>query len=184
MRGHYRNDILRRSKVAVAAAVTSPSQVDAPTVGPVTSPAQLDDRQRPARAAADQLYQRDLNQETDLLFWSETGYKPHQRLNPRDPNDQRMIATWLATRDRVARSWSPQQLRQNVAIRAAFDTNKQSGLPYYVYSRGGPSSEALMPFADQNHAFAYAHARIADSGYVAYFAVDDPHWPKPAFENV
>ncbi len=180
MRGYYRNNLLGYRKVAAGAAVTSPSQIDAPAGGPVTSPSQTDAR-RPAQS--DPLASRDLNQEADLLFWSETHYKPGKRLDPHDPSDRRMIPAWLDARDRVAQSGA-HKLRQSAAVRAALDANKRSGLPYFVYSRGGPVVEALAPFADVHQAFAYARARSADSDYVAYFAADDPHWPSPAFENI
>ncbi len=186
VQAHYRPP-LSDPKVAVAAAITSPSQVDASPSGPsgpVTSPSQLDgSRELAAREVIARQYQRDLNQETDLLFWSETHHKPGQRLDLRDPADRNMVSVWLATRDRVARSTSPQQLRQNVAARAAFDEHNRSGLPFYVYSRGGPVGEQLIPFADEARAFSYAHARAGDADYVAYFSVADPHWPNPAYED-
>lgn len=128
-------------------------------------------------------YEKDLNQETDLLFWSETRYKPGQRLDPHDPADARMIPVWLRTRAHVAQTRTPQELRHNAAVAAAFDEHKRSGLPYYVYSRGSSAGEALIPFADQARAFSYARARLADSDYVAYFSTADSRWPSPAFES-
>jgi hypothetical protein len=127
-------------------------------------------------------YQKDLNQATDLLFWSETRYKRNQRLDPHDPADQRMVPKWLDARTRIMQSRSPQALRQSAAAKAAFDENARSGLPYYVYSRGGPVDEELISFADKSRAFSYARARLADSDYVAYFDTTDPRWPGPAFE--
>jgi hypothetical protein len=135
-----------------------------------------------ARGRTSRQYQKDLNQEADLLFWSETHYKHGQRLDPRDPADQHMVPAWLDARARIARSMTPQALRQNAAARAAFDESTRTGLPYYVYSRGGATDEQLVPFADKGRAFSYAHARVADSDYVAYFDTADPRWPSPAFE--
>jgi hypothetical protein len=37
---------------------------------------------------------RILFQQTDALFWDRTGYKPGQRLDPRDPQDREMVPIW------------------------------------------------------------------------------------------
>jgi hypothetical protein len=134
-------------------------------------------------APTDRQYWTDLNHQTDLLFWSETGYKFGQKLDPHDPADQRMMATWLLTRDRVKRSMSPQTLRQNSAARAVFDANTRLGQPFYVYSSGASWGEALVPFADMHKAFAYGRARLEDSDYVTMFSTADPKWPGPVFES-
>ncbi len=36
-----------------------------------------------------------VDRETDARFWAQTGYKPNQRLDPRDPADSKMIPVWL-----------------------------------------------------------------------------------------
>lgn len=139
---------------------------------------------RRTRVGADtSQYEKDLNQETDLLFWSQTRYKPGQRLDPHDPADARMIPVWLRTRAHVAQTNTPQDLRHSAAVRAAFDEHKRSGLPFYVYSRSGSAGERLTSFSDQASAFSYARDRLADSDYVAYFATADQRWPSPAFES-
>ena len=157
MRGHYQNKLFRGRSTRLGAV-------------PET------------RARTDRQYQKDLNQEADLLFWSETRYKRGQRLDPHDPADQRMVPVWLDARTRIARSMTPQALRQSAAIRAAFDESVRTGLPYYVYARGGPADEQLVSFADKGRAFSHTHTRVADSDYVAYFNTADPRWPSPAFE--
>ena len=43
-----------------------------------------------------------MNRETNERFWRETGYKPGQKLNPRDPADAEMIPRWLSIRYQIA----------------------------------------------------------------------------------
>ena len=127
-------------------------------------------------------YQQDLNHQADLLFWNETGYKVNQRLDPRVPADRRMIPRWWDARERIARSMSPQMLRQSVAADIVFTEHAHSNLPYYVYSSGGPVGEAVIPFSEVDRAYSYARARLGDSDYVALFSAADPKWPNPVFE--
>lgn len=71
-----------------------------------------------------------INRETDARFWSETGYKPGQRLNPRDPNDAAMINEWLSIRYAVAEAYALDNEIQAEAMTARGQTT--------VSGRGGP----------------------------------------------
>jgi hypothetical protein len=44
-----------------------------------------------------------VDQETDALFWAQTGYKPGQKLDPHDPADAKWIPVWIDTRAKVQR---------------------------------------------------------------------------------
>jgi hypothetical protein len=35
-----------------------------------------------------------IDQETDARFWAQTGYKPGQKLDPKDPTDAKMVSVW------------------------------------------------------------------------------------------
>lgn len=44
-----------------------------------------------------------IDQETDARFWSQTGYKPGQKLDPTDPNDAKMVPVWKDINAKVKR---------------------------------------------------------------------------------
>ena len=180
--------------------VTSPSQIDVrvpsdsgpvmppeyaappPHVSPSRSARSPREIARQYRAAQ---YQSDLNHETDLLFWSETRYKPNNPLDPNDPIDARWIPVWLKTRDRVARDFPPHVLRRSTASAAVLEAFARDPIPaaYYVYSSSASMGENVAPFDDKDRTWQYVHQRLTDSDYVAYFETASPKWPSPVFED-
>ena len=51
-----------------------------------------------------------VDQETDARFWAQTNYKPKQRLDPRDPNDAKMIPVWRDVHAKVQREFDAGKL--------------------------------------------------------------------------
>lgn len=56
----------------------------------------------------------EINNLTDAEFWRQTEYKPGQKLDPRDPQDQAMVNTWLAIRFAVATEWAQNEERARI----------------------------------------------------------------------
>ncbi len=51
-----------------------------------------------------------LNRETDARFWAQTGYKPGQKLDDKNPTDKAMIKAWLDIHAKVLREDAAGQL--------------------------------------------------------------------------
>lgn len=145
-----------------------------------------------------------INHAADVLFWTETKYKPNTRLNPRDPDDRLMIPKWIAARARVLAS-SPDVVLATIA--AADHAHAQQRLravnmvssrrdqaqspevfglpeadPFYVYIEDVDGG-FVSTFPDLAQA-ATEYTRIANSNpiYVALFNAHDHQWPNPVNE--
>ncbi len=47
----------------------------------------------------------EIDLETNTRFWAQTGYKPNQKLDPKNPLDAKMIPTWVDIHNKVMRQW-------------------------------------------------------------------------------
>jgi hypothetical protein len=51
-----------------------------------------------------------VDRETDARFWASTGYRVGQKLDPKDPNDKKMIPVWVDVHAKVQREYDAGQL--------------------------------------------------------------------------
>lgn len=130
------------------------------------------------------VYQKELNDRTDLAFWMRTNYKSHQLLDPNDPADRAMIPQWWAIRTEIERSRSPRDLIRERAVRKVFALYQSDrSRPVFVYSAIGPNVRtSAWPALGTPDVIAYVGARMHDSNYVAIFNAASPKWPQPIFD--
>ena len=80
---------------------TGPGPLQLPAPAPLPSPPDRVQQGVPLDLGVDDLV-AELNRLTNERFWDQTGYKRGQKLNPRDPEDAKMVNAWLNIRYQVA----------------------------------------------------------------------------------
>lgn len=140
----------------------------------------------------------DINRRTNERFWQQTGYKPGERLDPRDPQDARMIPVWVKTRYEVAletgRQADPNQplvataglteavsTPREIATRAVWDQmdrdSERLGEPFGYYSfiaydNGDHGVRGYSSADELRRAIDPLEMKIGPEAYIASFRLD------------